>query len=178
MIKNEQRTASSADSSSDYQKQIRINAPAVALFDALTSLTGLAGWWARATGSGEAGGELKFFFDMTDPCVMHVDQATRPTLVRWTVTECRFLPEWVGTHPTFTITPDGRGACELYFRHEGLTPALDCIDVCTRGWNHFLASLHAYVELGCGSPFGSRGDNERRRNEGETPRRAPRSPAR
>ena len=79
-----------------------------------------------------------------------------------TVTDCRFLPDWVGTRPTFTITPVDDDASELRFRHHGLTPELDCIEMCTRGWDHFLVSLRAYVEVGRGSPSGSSADNARR----------------
>ncbi len=124
---------------------------------------GLAAWWTEVTGSGEAGGELRFFFDPPEPCVMHVDEATRPTSVRWTVTDCDFLPDWVGTRPTFTIAPVDGDACDLHFRHDGLTEQLDCIEDCTRGWDHFLGSLRDYVEVGRGMPRGSTADTARRR---------------
>ena len=147
---------------SDYQKTIHVNAGPEALFDALTTLPGLAAWWTRATGSGETGGELRFFFDPPEPCVMRVDEASRPTTVRWTVTGCDFLPDWVGTRPTFTITAADGGA-ELQFRHHGLTEELDCIDMCTRGWDHFLGSLRQYAEVGRGMPRGSTAELARRR---------------
>ena len=38
----------------------------------------------------------------------------------------------------------------LYFRHEGLTPELECFDMCHEGWTHYLASLVSYVETGQG----------------------------
>jgi uncharacterized protein YndB with AHSA1/START domain len=158
----EQRLAASADASTDYQKTIRVKADPEALFAALTSLSGLAAWWTDVTGSGVAGGELTFWFDAPEPCVMHVDQATRPTSVQWTVTACDFLPDWVGTRPTFTITPVDGDASELHFRHRGLTAALDCIEMCTRGWDHFLVSFRDYVEAGRGSPRGSDADEARR----------------
>lgn len=140
----------------DYQKTIRLQASASEVFDALTTLTSLSSWWTRATGSGKAGGELRFFFDSpTDACVMRVDRADSATLVEWTVTECAFLPDWVGTRPTFTITPIEDDGSELHFRHHGLTPELECIEMCTLGWNSYLASLRQHVESGQGSPFGS-----------------------
>ena len=150
----------------DYQKTIRVKASPDAVFDALTTVSGLTAWWSRATGSGDAGGELRFFMNVPEPCVMHVDEATRPTSVRWTVTECSFLSDWVGTRPAFTITAaeagaeaaGGAGEVELHFRHHGLTPELDCIDMCTRSWDHFLVSLRDYVETGHGSPLGSPAD--------------------
>jgi uncharacterized protein YndB with AHSA1/START domain len=133
----------------DYQKTIRLQASASEVFDALTTLTSLSSWWTRATGSGKAGGELRFFFDSpTDACVLRVDRADRPTLVKWTVTECAFLPDWVGTRPTFTITPVEGDGSELHFRHHGLTPELECIEMCTLGWNSYLAKLGQYAGSG------------------------------
>ena len=149
----------------DYQKTVRVKASPDTLFDALTTVTGLAAWWTRVTGSGETGGELRFFFSHPEPCVMHVDQAMRPTLVQWTVTECGFLPDWVGTRPTFTITPVDGDTVELQFRHHGLTAELDCIDQCTSGWNHFIDSLRCYAEVGRGNPSGSAADKARRLTE-------------
>jgi uncharacterized protein YndB with AHSA1/START domain len=165
MTNTEEPSATPAEASADSQETIRVKAEPAALFDALTSVSGLAAWWTRVTGSGDAGGELRFFFDSPDPCVMHVDQATRPTSLQWAVTDCSFLPDWIGTRPNFTITPVAGDASELRFRHQGLTPELDCIEKCTRGWNHFLASLRDYVEVGRGSPRGSSADIARRRVE-------------
>jgi uncharacterized protein YndB with AHSA1/START domain len=147
----------------DYEKTMRVNAPADALFDAITATSGLAAWWTDVAGSGDAGGELRFFFDPPQPCVMRVDQATRPTSVQWTVTSCDFLTDWVGTRPTFTITPIDGDACDLHFRHIGLTSQLDCIEDCTQGWNFFLQSLRQFAEVGRGTPRGTDAERARRR---------------
>jgi uncharacterized protein YndB with AHSA1/START domain len=48
---------------SEYQTTIRVKASPDALFDALTTVTGLAAWWNPATGSGDAGGELRFIMN-------------------------------------------------------------------------------------------------------------------
>jgi uncharacterized protein YndB with AHSA1/START domain len=141
-----------AEANADYQLSIRVKAAPGQLFDALTSVDGLAGWWVPVTGSGEAGGELRFIMNSPDPLVIHVDEATRPATVRWTVTECNFLADWVGTRPTFTITAVDGGGSELHFRHGGLTPELECIEMCANGWNHYLGSLRDYVEVGRGAP--------------------------
>jgi uncharacterized protein YndB with AHSA1/START domain len=125
MTSTEQRSALRAD----YQTTIRLKASPDALFDALTTVTGLAGWWNPATGSGETGGELRFIMNAPEPLVIHVDEATRPSLVRWTVTDCPFLPDWIGTKPTFTITPADGGTSELHFHHHGLSDDLECIDI-------------------------------------------------
>jgi uncharacterized protein YndB with AHSA1/START domain len=151
----------------DYEKTIRVHASPDAVFDAITTASGLTAWWTSASGSGDTGGELEFAMSAPTPLRVHVDWATRPTSVQWTVTECDFEPDWVGTRPTFTVTPvDGTSSdtevCELEFRHVGLTDELDCIEMCTSGWNHFIASLRNYVETGRGHPRGSDADNARR----------------
>jgi steroid delta-isomerase-like uncharacterized protein len=148
--------------SADYQTTIRVKASPDALFDALTTVTGLAAWWNPVTGSGETGGELRFIMNAPEPLVIHVDEATRPTSVQWTVTDCPFLPDWIGTRPTFTITPVDGDASELHFRHQGLSEELECFDMCTRSWNHYMTSLRDYLEAGHGSPFGSPADKARR----------------
>ena len=80
----------------------------------------------------------------------------------WAVTDCPFLPDWEGTRPTFTITPVDGETSELHFRHYGLSEELECIDMCTRSWNHYMTSLRDYLEAGSGSPFGSPADKARR----------------
>ena len=159
-------TARSATTPTDYQATFRVHASPDAVFDALTTVDGLAAWWNPATGSGEAGGELRFIMNAPEPLVIHVDEATRPTSVQWTVNDCPFLPDWEGTRPTFTITTIDRETSELHFRHRGLHEELECIDMCTRSWNHYMTSLRGYLESGDGSPFGSPADRARRAAEG------------
>ena len=76
---------------------------------------------------------------------------------------------------TFSITAVEGDASELHFRRHGLTPELECIEMCTRSWDNFIVSLRDYAEVGRGMPFGSRGmpfgsgeDNARRLREGGT----------
>ena len=64
---------------------------------------------------------------------------------------------------SLTITPVDGNESELQFRHHGLTSQLDCIDQCTRGWDHFLVSLRDHVEVGRGMPRASDADDARRR---------------
>jgi uncharacterized protein YndB with AHSA1/START domain len=158
MTSTEQLSATPAE----YQTTIRVKASPDAVFDALTTVTGLAAWWNPVSGSGETGGELRFNMNAPEPLVIQVDEATRPTSVRWTVIDCPFLPDWIGTRPTFTITPVDGETFDLHFRHQGLTEELECIDMCTRSWNHYMTSLRDYLEVGRGSPFGSPADRARR----------------
>lgn len=137
-----------------YQSQVRFSKPPDVVFDALTSLSGIAGWWSPVTGSGAAGGELQLNHRHDDPLVISVDTADRPRSVAWTVLSYPLNPEWVDTHITFLLHPGHSGGTTLEFRHQGLTPQLDCYEHCSRGWEHFVPSLRDYVEAGTGSPLG------------------------
>jgi uncharacterized protein YndB with AHSA1/START domain len=146
----------------DYQTTIRVKATPDAVFDALTTVAGLGAWWNPAAGSGETGGELRFIMNAPEPLTIHVDEASRPASVHWTVTDCPFLPDWIGTKPTFTITALDGHTSELHFHHQGLSEDLECIEMCTRSWNNYMTSLRDYLETGRGSPFGSPADRARR----------------
>src|SRR5271155_3285068 len=102
----------------NYRSAVRINASADTVFNAVTSTEALAAWWSPVTGSGQTGGELRFpMVADQPPLLLRVEEATRPTTVRWSVIECTFMEDWVGTRPTFTITPTDDVSCEVNFEH-------------------------------------------------------------
>lgn len=153
--------------STDYRTIVRINAPAEVVFDAITTTEALTAWWSPVTGSGLTGGELRFpMVADHPPLLVRVDEATRPTTVRWTVAECTFMDDWVGTQPTFSITAIDNGSCELTFEHRGLNDKLECKDMCSRSWDHFVGtSLRELVQGGTGAPNRSPRDLARRAAE-------------
>ena len=156
--------------STDYHISVPIDASASVVFDALTTTEALAAWWSPATGSGSTGGELRFpMVAEQPPLLIRVDEATYPTTVRWTVIECTFMEDWEGTQPTFMITPIDGGSCELTFVHRGLNDQLECKQMCSRSWDHFVGtSLRELAEGGVGAPNRSPRDLARRASEGDT----------
>lgn|SRR5487761_667108 len=140
--------------SGDYRTTVLFASPPDAVFDAVTSVDGLARWWAPVTGSGTAGGELRFAFGTLGAKRTRVDEASRPARVSWTVLVSEPLPDWAGTQITFDMAPAAGGSV-LYFSHHGLTPQLDCFAMCYAGWTQFLASLVDYVDHDGGTPFGA-----------------------
>lgn len=138
----------------DYANQVHLSASPERVFEILTTAAGFAAWWAPATGSAAEGGELRITFDgIEDPLVLRVKQAARPSTVIWDIESCAFLPDWVGTTPAFTLSAADTGGCDLSFRHEGLSPRLECYDMCRTGWDQYLPSLGAYIDSGTGNPF-------------------------
>ena len=60
--------------------------------------------------------------------------------------------EWLGSRLLFRIEL-GDEQTLIHFDHKGLTPELDCFDVCEAGWNHFfIDSLKQYLDTGVGKP--------------------------
>jgi uncharacterized protein YndB with AHSA1/START domain len=144
----------------DYAKDLHVKATTTAVYAALTTLAGCSSWWAPASGSALAGGELRFTFDdPAAPLVLRVaeaEPAAREYWIDWGVTDCPFLPDWAGTTLAFRFSPAADGGTGLRFEHAGLSPRLDCFDQCQAGWDYYLPSLRAYAESGTGSPFARR----------------------
>src|SRR5262249_47750309 len=61
-------------------------------------------------------------------------------------------PAWLDTWLTWEIEPTASGSV-LRFRHEGFTQGGPLYDRTVQGWEHFVASLKAYVESGRGAPW-------------------------
>jgi uncharacterized protein YndB with AHSA1/START domain len=145
----------------DYETQLTLAASPAAVFGALTTTDGLGAWWTPVTGDGLTGGVLTFDFGPEATAVMHVDEAEFGVGVRWTNTAC-VQEDWVGTTLHFDLEARADGGTELRFRHDGLTPRLECFTDCKSGWDHFIQSLGAYVETGVGNPNRSQADLARR----------------
>ncbi len=149
------RSAQPNETGADYEAELALAASPEAVFRALTTLQGLRGWWTPTVSGSPTDGDVLFRFPgLDEQIIMRVDSAP-PSEVHWTCIRHDSLPEWTNTTITFSLRGDGSTGCALSFRHEGLTPRLECYDECEAGWDHFLASLRAYVEAGRGTPFGS-----------------------
>ena len=134
----------------DFRSTTTFAATPDAVFSALTDIDALTGWWTPAGGGAEAGETLRFLMG-DQQVVMRVDQADRPSRVRWSVLVCEPAPDWDGTSITFDLESVGAGT-ELRFQHHGLTPGLECFEMCQAGWTRHLASLVDYVDRGAGTP--------------------------
>ncbi len=138
----------------DYARRLAFRSPRESVYEAITTLDGLRGWWTtRVSGDASLGGEMRFEFPgATDHIVMRVDLLEPPTTVRWTALEHGDFPDWAGTTVRFDLAAHA-GGCELGFMHLGLSDALPCWAVCQPGWDRYLASLVSYVDDGRGSPW-------------------------
>ena len=134
-----------------FHSTMHIAAPPEVVLAALSSTEAVTSWWGPATGSAGVGGTLVVsFLGGRQRIVMEVEPGFE-NRVTWSVKECPLTPDWIGTTIFFDVAEADDGAM-LYFRHQGLTPELECFDMCHEGWTHYLASLVSYVETGEGQP--------------------------
>ncbi|MGW4000042.1 SRPBCC family protein [Amycolatopsis sp. NPDC004772] len=119
------------------------------VFDALTTIDGLAGWWTEKTeGSTEPGGVIAFRFipGGFDMKVLELDPGR---LVRWEVVDGP--PEWLGTTIRWELEKRDDYTIVL-FKHEGWREAVEFMHHCSTKWAIYLMSLKQLVETGEGAP--------------------------
>jgi uncharacterized protein YndB with AHSA1/START domain len=136
--------------------EVDLKAPPATVYEAIATAAGVTSWWTEGTFAEEVGGvgRLTFGAGWTE---LRVDKLVPDREVEWSVVGQsieHFDPtdEWVGTRISFLLEPleDGEGT-HLTFTHHGLA-GLDCEELCTRGWDHYIrVSLRGLVETGQGA---------------------------
>ncbi len=119
------------------------------VYDALTTIDGLSGWWTRdTTGDAGLGGVVAFRFERGgfDMEVREVDPGKR---VRWAVVDGP--EEWLDTTVTFEIRPEDDWTTVLFF-HEGWREPVEFMHHCSTKWATYLMSMKAMLETGEGAP--------------------------
>jgi uncharacterized protein YndB with AHSA1/START domain len=139
----------------DIIHRIGIKSPAAQVYNALTTLEGLAGWWTEdVTGDARLGGKIEFSFltksgVLLGRMVMEVQELGEYTNVRWRCVEGP--EEWVGTDITFQLSEQDAQTIVL-FGHRNWREAVEAAYHCSMKWATFLLSLREYVEIGIGKP--------------------------
>jgi len=120
------------------------------VYDALTTVDGLAGWWTDDTkGSGEVGGVLEFRFPPLDGFDMEVVEAKPSERVTWRVADGP--GEWIGTTIEWRLRQEDEYTIVL-FRHEGWQEPGEFMHHCSTKWGSYLMSMKSLVETGEGAP--------------------------
>lgn len=119
------------------------------VYDALTTLDGLSGWWAENTsGDTGLGGVIEFRFG-PGGFDMKVAEADPGRRVRWDVVGGP--AEWIGTSIQWDLRQDGDYTIVL-FKHEGWREPVEFMYHCSTKWGTFLMSLKELLETGKGAP--------------------------
>jgi len=139
----------------DIVHSITIKASPEKVFDALTTKTGISGWWTkRNSARPKFGAVQQFKFDKWTTLTFRVDEFDPPRHVVWTAL---WVPDdWKGTAVTFDLDPVSDGV-ELFFMHSGFASQDGIYGITNYSWAQYIRSLKLFVEKGRGEAFGSRG---------------------
>ena len=119
------------------------------VYEALTTIEGLAGWWTDdTTGTAEVGGVVQFRFPPGGFDMEVVEQRPNES-VEWKVVDGP--EEWIGTTVEFDLRQDGDCTVVL-FAHRGWREPVEFMHHCSTKWASFLLSLKSLVETGKGAP--------------------------
>jgi uncharacterized protein YndB with AHSA1/START domain len=130
----------------DILHRVGIDAKPGKVFDALTTIEGLRGWWFSTAAGGAAGGD-RFSFGWCDMQVI----ATEPDkLVHWRCT--RGPDEWLDTEVIFRLDWKEDQTFVL-FRHANWKEPVEFMHNCSTKWATFLLSLRDLVERSNGRPI-------------------------
>ncbi len=130
-----------------------INASKEKIFEALTTIKGLSGWWTATTsGDSKVGGLIQFRFGDFGGPDMQVKELKPGESVIW---ECVGGPEeWTGHIFSFHLdTNDGK--TRVRFEQSGWKETSDFYASCNFSWGRYMESLRQYCQAGKGEAFGS-----------------------
>ncbi len=128
-----------------------IDAPESDVYNAITTIEGLKGWWTHHTeGSCDLGQIIKFNFPPRFSNSMRVTQLETNKLVSW---EClEGAPDWIGTNVYFLLDRN-ENKTRLRFSHSGWQLNDDFYAMCCFSWGRYLESLRQLIQTGKGQPF-------------------------
>ena len=129
----------------DILHRVGVNAKPERVYEALTTIEGLRGWWVSGTkGDAKPGGTIDFGF-----CTMKVIEAVPGKRVHWRCVSGP--PEWVGTEVTFDLAwKDGQTF--ILFTHANWKEPVEFMHHCSTKWATFLLSLRDQLEKSDGHP--------------------------
>lgn len=130
----------------DILHRVGIVAPAEAVYKALTTVEGLAGWWTEDV-SGD--GTLHFQFGERGFFDMKVRDLAPARRVVWDVLDGP--PEWIGTTIDWRLVQED-AYCIILFTHAGWREPVEFMHHCSTKWAVFLLSLKQLIETGTGAP--------------------------
>lgn len=146
----------------DILHKVAIKASPNAVYRALTTLDGLAGWWTSdTTGDPNVGGTILFRFGDRGRIEMKVVELVPNRRVLWQVTGGP--QDWIGSKVSFDLSQDGDHTAIL-FKHAGWAAPSEFMHACSTKWAMFLMSMKSLFESGKGAAYpndvhiGSHGD--------------------
>jgi uncharacterized protein YndB with AHSA1/START domain len=120
------------------------------VYDALTTIDGLADWWTEDTkGDGDIVGGVVAFRFPAGGFDMEVVELQPSVRVIWKVVDGP--DEWVGTTVEWELRHEDDYTIVM-FAHRGWREPVEFMHHCSTKWGSFLMSLKSRLETGSGAP--------------------------
>jgi uncharacterized protein YndB with AHSA1/START domain len=135
--------------------RVGIKAPALQVFNTLSTIDGLSGWWTEnTTGTSKVGGTIEFRFqlpsgELLGSMGMEVLKLELNKQVHWRCISGP--PEWIGTDIIFDLSVEEPYTVVL-FTHKNWREQVEFTAHCSMKWATFLLSLKQLIETGKGKP--------------------------
>ncbi|WP_426667378.1 SRPBCC domain-containing protein [Mucilaginibacter sp. McL0603] len=125
--------------------------------EAIKKISNVTEWWGITFNGNSEKQNDKFIVKMGGDSFFNfiVEELIPGKRVVWLITDCNMpwysdKKEWANTRLIFDIT-ENNGITDLNFKHEGLTPDVECYKDCAPGWTHWIkTSLLSYFTIGKG----------------------------
>lgn len=137
---------------------LRINASAETIYQAVATQKGITGWWSKECSVGENEGESSVLnFDKQGTKVQMSFQTIELKPTEKVVWECieNPNPAWLETQ-VITEIEELEKSCKVQFSHAGFDEkwsGAEPFEMTKQGWEHFVASLKSFCESGEGQPW-------------------------
>lgn len=135
--------------------QVDIAAARAAVARAISSESGIRGWWtARADVPSDVGAIMKLGFAAAPvPFELRIDELSNDR-VRWANVGA-VPPHWANTTIDWRLSDLPDGATRVDFAHANWPSYEGGFGMSAYTWGHLLTSLRAYAETGTGNPLPS-----------------------
>ncbi|REG76876.1 SRPBCC family protein [Algoriphagus antarcticus] len=143
----------------NFKKTIILQATDKSVYEALTN--SIAKWWTEMfEGSSDKQDEtFTIRFGSNVFKTLKVEELIPNAKVVWNVTdsvidipELKNKTEWINTKIIWEISRQD-SQTEICLTHLGLTPEIECYNICESGWHNFTDSLTDFIKTGIGKPF-------------------------
>jgi uncharacterized protein YndB with AHSA1/START domain len=122
------------------------------VYEALTTVEGLAGWWTtEVEGASEVGGVIAFTFGGDFDPEMRVTALEPDSRAAWELAGGH--PNWDGSTFEFRLERRADGTLMRFWQNYGRKLSDDDFGIYNYNWAYYLESLRLLCETGIGKPF-------------------------
>lgn len=127
----------------------RIGVPLDKVYSAITTKSGLSGWWTKNSDVVGSVGSVSTFRFSSGAFNKMLITNLEPKKIEWRCVDGH--DEWKETQLSFELKPDGKRT-RVCFSHYGFREQTEYVGECSFHWAYYLLSLQKYCESGIGTP--------------------------